>query len=287
MTWVKVYNSMPWHPKILTVGPKGGWLFVCGLCYSNAHLTDGFVPRNALVMNAVAPGLRRPENIAATLVDAGLWHEVERGWRINDYAEHQRKADEIRERRERDRQRKALVRKDSASCPRGQTADSAGTPERVHGDRSRSRSRTEVEKQHTSDAGGADTNPYDDHLCAVLLGLAAQRNPKFKVRSRSRWMTDMRLLREVDDNTPEDIERAIKWVFQHDFWGGVIQSPGNLRQHFPRIWGQMTNGSNVRPLRRDTSKSDPETRAANARRHEEKRLRDLERLGIVPDGGAA
>lgn len=107
----------------------------------------------------------------------------------------------------------------------------------------------------SSDADGADpASPEDERNCRLLAELATERNSKFKVKSRARWLADMRLLRERDGNTPDEIERAIRWVFADDFWGGVIQSPGNLREHFPQIWDRMKR--NVVPMARRESPSD-------------------------------
>lgn len=117
---------MPSHPKFVAAGPQAGWLFVCGLCYSNEHLTDGFIPGCALAV--VGPGIGHARRLAARLVEAGLWHAVEGGWQVHGYREYQRNADEIRDRRERDRQRKASVRTDATRSPRGQAAESSRTP---------------------------------------------------------------------------------------------------------------------------------------------------------------
>jgi hypothetical protein len=96
-------------------------------------------------------------------------------------------------------------------------------------------------------AADADATEDDHRLCRLLADLAKQRNPKFKVKSRSRWLTDMRRLRKTDGNSPDEIERAIRWTFTSthkdaQFWAGVIQSPGNLREHFAQIWDRM-NGT--------------------------------------------
>lgn len=123
-TWVKVYNSLPSHPKYLLAGDRAGWLAICGLCYSNEHLTDGFIPQH--VLPVVAPGVRRPEELAQRLVIAGLWHEVDGGWQIHGYEEHQRSADEVRERRAADSARKAKQR--SNESPQNVRADSARNP---------------------------------------------------------------------------------------------------------------------------------------------------------------
>lgn len=103
----------------------------------------------------------------------------------------------------------------------------------------------------TSDAGGADEKATEEDraLCRLLAELALERNPKFKVKSRGRWLTDMRLLRDRDGNSAAEIEEALRWVFGHSFWGGVIQSPGNLRDHFSQIWDQM-GASKVVPIRK-------------------------------------
>lgn len=107
-TWVKVYNSMPQHPKSVFAGERAMWLFTCGLCYANEHLTDGFVARH--VLPVVAPGVKAPEKLANSLVLAGLWHEVQGGWQIHDYDEHQRSSEEVRGTRSWDVERKSLYR---------------------------------------------------------------------------------------------------------------------------------------------------------------------------------
>lgn len=120
-TWIKVYNSMPAHPKLVMAGDRAGWLFVCGLCYSNEHLTDGFIPK--AVLPIVAPGMRAPEKAAAALVDVGLWHEATRagqlGWQIHDYEEVQRSSDEIRSKRISDADRQRKLRESRAKTDGG------------------------------------------------------------------------------------------------------------------------------------------------------------------------
>lgn len=200
-TWVKVFNSMPGHGKFLLAGDRAGWLFVCGLCYSNEHLTNGFIARHALP--AVAPGVKSPETVAAQLVAAGLWHEVEGGWQIHDYNEHQRSADEIRERRDRDRERKANGRRpDSSGSPRGQVADSHTDNSRTpHGqaeessrvrDRAASpegrRQKAEGRQVKTSAALRADVvecfTYWQDRCGHPQAKLTADREAKIKARLR-------------------------------------------------------------------------------------------------------
>ena len=150
-TWVKVYNSMPAHPKFIGIGPQAGWLFVCGLCYANEHLTDGFIPANSL--HVVAPSLSRPRPLAVRLVSAGLWLDVTNGWQIHDYCEHQRSAAEIRDRRRKDRERKGSAKSDpeiSARNPRGIRTESKPTPQGIRDLDVEIETDVEVEKKNTN-----------------------------------------------------------------------------------------------------------------------------------------
>lgn len=118
---------MPTHPKILRAGERAGWLFLCGLCYANEHTTDGKIARH--VLPVAAPGVKHAERLAASLVAAGLWREIEEGWQIHDYTDYQRTAVQIREQRSRDAKRKADSRSASGGSPRGHFTDSGADSE--------------------------------------------------------------------------------------------------------------------------------------------------------------
>ncbi len=113
MTWVRVDDQFPDHPKIAAAGPLAGWLHVCGLCYCNRNLTDGFIPRT------VAHRLTSFDHIgietggdgetfavgddascewmAQVLCEHGIWKEVAGGYAIHDYLEYQLSKAEILE----------------------------------------------------------------------------------------------------------------------------------------------------------------------------------------------
>lgn len=109
-TWIKVYNSLPAHPKIIEAGDRAAWLFICGLCYCNEHATDGKIDRR--VLPALAPGVRSPEKLAERLVRVVLWEATNCGWLVHEYLEFQRSADEIKKHRAAaaDRQRRSRSR---------------------------------------------------------------------------------------------------------------------------------------------------------------------------------
>lgn len=78
VTWVKLDDQFPDHPKVLEVGPAAAWLYICGLAYASRYLTDGFIP--------TAEIKRIHRSISAKkLVGVGLWTHVEGGYRVADW----------------------------------------------------------------------------------------------------------------------------------------------------------------------------------------------------------
>lgn len=94
--FVKVLTSVTRNRKFVKAGPAASWLWLCGLAYCQDGLTDGFIPTEALPYL----GVKNAAQLSAHLVKAGLWHEEEGGWRVNDYLEHNRSAKEINELKE-------------------------------------------------------------------------------------------------------------------------------------------------------------------------------------------
>lgn len=91
MTYVKVDDQFPEHPKVIDIGPLAEALWLRGLCYASRNLTDGFVPLGYLKrmgdLDAIA--------LATSLADAGLWQECEGGYRVHQYSDWQRTREEI------------------------------------------------------------------------------------------------------------------------------------------------------------------------------------------------
>ena len=84
---MKLDDKFPHHHKILALSPVAGWLWVCGIAYSNDHLTDGAIPARGLA--AVAPTVRNHLRYVEELVKVGLWTVTDTGWAIHDYHDYQ------------------------------------------------------------------------------------------------------------------------------------------------------------------------------------------------------
>jgi hypothetical protein len=110
MTWVYLDDHFPEHPKAAEAGPLGRDLFVAGLAYTKRQGTNGFIPAAMLPSLVSFEGLAvqaegalmetwepvTARQVATRLVDVGLLEVAEGGWRIHDYLEWNRTAEEER-----------------------------------------------------------------------------------------------------------------------------------------------------------------------------------------------
>lgn len=268
MGWVRIDDHFNEHPKLAQVGPLGWGVWVAGLAYCNRNLTDGFIPRAAAISLgcfeievdgelydlAVTSGMADADLTTSWVIDllvtAGLWKRIKGGYRVHDYHDYQPTKERVLAERERSAKRQQRFRNGTRNgVTHAETNPDTNAVSDGHVTVAPTPTLNNV-KTSSSDADRADEKATEDdiRLCKLLGQLAKERNPKFKVRSRSRWLTDMRLLRDRDGNTPTEIERVIRWVFRDEFWGGVIQSPGNLREHFPKIWDRVQAASRLRAI---------------------------------------
>ena len=102
----------------------GVYCMALSLC--GDRLTDGFVPRRAMLSNIGAT----PEQVRA-LVDEGMLEEVDEGWIIHDYTEHNRSRQQVMAKRKRERERysaESLPAESAQTAGRIET-ESGQTPE--------------------------------------------------------------------------------------------------------------------------------------------------------------
>lgn len=74
MSWVKLDDGFPSHPKVLGLSDKAFRAYVIALCYAARHLTDGFLPPSVISVRQ-----------AGELHKAGLLDEAGGGWWLHDY----------------------------------------------------------------------------------------------------------------------------------------------------------------------------------------------------------
>jgi hypothetical protein len=95
VTWIKVDDLFPDHPKFMPLTDRAFRLVVETWCWSSRHLKDGAMP--AAVWARQGTKKAREEVIAAGLIDVDDQGNVT----IHDYLDHQRSAEEVLAARER------------------------------------------------------------------------------------------------------------------------------------------------------------------------------------------
>ncbi|HEY1178259.1 MAG TPA: hypothetical protein VGF17_19060 [Phytomonospora sp.] len=110
MPWFKVDDNLAFHAKAVAAGNAAMGLWVRAGSWCAQQLTDGFVPDH------IAATLGRAVE-AQRLVDAGLWHREEGGYRFHEWADEGRQPTraEVERRRRDDRTRKADARAAAAA----------------------------------------------------------------------------------------------------------------------------------------------------------------------------
>lgn len=94
----------------------------------------------------------------------------------------------------------------------------------------------------SKEKGKEKPRPEVEALCQLMADLSNARTdpegnrpkPKYTVTKGGR--DAMRRLIDIDGRSPELIERAMRWVDQHDFWRKNILSPEKLRKQFDTIY---------------------------------------------------
>lgn len=105
MTWIKIDDSFPDHPKIIGLSNEAFRTHIHGLCYCGRFLTDGFIPSAALSKIGSLEAVKE-------LVEAGLWSDEGKtgGYLIYGYLDHQTSKKQVEEKRESMRERQKRYR---------------------------------------------------------------------------------------------------------------------------------------------------------------------------------
>lgn len=103
MTWVKLEDGMPEHPKIVELNVHAKWALVELWCYAARHQTDGRVGDQA------AKRIAKPK-VISDLVGAGLIHRNGTGWVIHDWLDHNMSAADYAHRKEAEAERLRVYR---------------------------------------------------------------------------------------------------------------------------------------------------------------------------------
>jgi len=77
----------------------------------------------------------------------------------------------------------------------------------------------------------------DDHsLANWIFSKIREMNPEHKQPNFETWANDIRLMREKDRKSHQQIQELFAWANTHSFWNDKILSPNKLREK----WDQLT-----------------------------------------------
>jgi len=143
MTWVRIDDTFPEHPKVLEAGGDAAWLHVCGLAYCARNTTDGLIHRNVVTRLS---DRRQPLKLADRLVATGIWDLDGKDYRIHDYLKYNPSREQVEAER---------AARSEARAKAGKLGGVAsGIAKRKHGD-----SKTEANGKQTESKTVAPSRP--------------------------------------------------------------------------------------------------------------------------------
>jgi hypothetical protein len=258
-TWVKLYVEVTEHPKCVGLSDAGWTMWVHGLAYAGRNLTDGAIPDG---MIGRLCGTKNPRKAADELVAAGLWDRTPDGYRIHDYTELQRSADEVEAQRaasakggtkanhQRWHVNRGIVDPACQWCISG--TDSDRTPEGIRKEsetghrvsvRGRGRERTTEARGNNSSSADcpiADDDPAviqgrEDYERAVARGAAITDPDAYLAKcvenrrvilAQPLLPADAPRLPRPHEDCPHGCDHG--WLFPHGPDGGVLPCPGKV-----------------------------------------------------------
>lgn len=218
MTWIRIDDTLPDHPKLIGLPDNAFRLYITILCYSSRYLTDGFIPA------PVADRLGHAGTFGELNV-AGLIEPLDDGWQIGNYSEYQSTKADVEERKAHNRERtkrwRAQKRGNADVTPQEQVSNAdvtiPHTPTHTH--------------THTPNIV---IDPIHKELAEYLAYRITQNGSKPPTVTNS-WINDIRLMIERDNRTIQDIRQMIDWCQDDAFWRSNILSPSKLRAKFDQL----------------------------------------------------
>jgi uncharacterized protein YdaU (DUF1376 family) len=85
-----------------------------------------------------------------------------------------------------------------------------------------------------------------------MLNLLVQSNPKFKMPNKNTWANTVRLMRERDKLTHNEMANVFTWANNDEFWSSNILSPSKLRDK----WNTLLAQSSKKPKSKTSNNAD-------------------------------
>lgn len=147
MTWIKLDDKCPRHPKVAGLSDRAFRWWILALCYASEFLTDGVLPE------AFLRGVPKPTR--AELMASSLWRVDGDRIVVHDYLSHQTSKADVERERARNRQRRTGGTKPVQHAPVA-TSEPGRTVEKPRPENREQRSDSEADTDPPAqNAGGA------------------------------------------------------------------------------------------------------------------------------------
>lgn len=207
------YLSNPKIAALLDDFPRAALLHLACICYGVQHCTDGIVPLR--IAMRIACGMQCDAEI---LMQCGLLIDLGDGnVMVRDFLEHQRSADEVKQRSQ------------ANSLAASARWDAERNAERSAKRNAGRNAEKEREKELSSELR-ADVARLLDHLDSRIEANGAKKPGRTKVN-----ITAARLLIDRDNEDVDEIIRVIDWATSDSFWKSNILSMSKLREKYDQL----------------------------------------------------
>ncbi|ALY07703.1 hypothetical protein PP505_gp62 [Gordonia phage Dorito] len=214
--------------KVMPLSDKAFRCLVEATLWSRKQMTDGLLPSRYAVARW---SLEVLQELASNDPLKPSLEEVEEGWMIRDFAEHQETKADIEARRERNKEagRKGGLAKSKRSAKRGaKHSASEVVSENV----------AETETYITtsrSNSNEEEPNRIDVHQLVSELAKACRERGVKVPDSLDGWTTDARRLLDIDHRPLAEALDVLRWSQTDPFWSTNILSMGKFRKQYDQL----------------------------------------------------
>lgn len=227
----KLHNGMPEHPKVIGLSDEAFRALVTLWCWCHRNQTDGRVASAVAVRIAGATAV-------AELLASGMLEQVDEGYYLHDYLEHQESKAEIESSRAQKRNSGSEGGKAAARKRLEQQAlqHSLQQPLQQNGSEPVADKDQDQDEERTSANADAPRADVLD-LCAILSEALTHNGVKHTVGKG--WHTAARLMLDTDGRDFNDVVEVIDFATTDDFWRPNILSMPKLREKYDTLRLQM------------------------------------------------
>lgn len=232
--YAKFTLDFPDSPKIMPLSVEAKWALVEMTIYSRRMMTDGFLANGLALAKwglGVCSELLTNDPVRPSLI------EVENGYQIHDFAEHQSTRAEI----------EALTEKRKAAGSKGGRASAQAKAKQVVEQKS-SKINPETETHITTsrpNSSSPDPDRIDTkRLTNTLVDALKARGVKTP-KSLKSWNTAARLLLDTDKRPLDEALRVLAWSQQDPFWSTNILSMPKFREKYDALRLKANEGGVV------------------------------------------